>query len=76
MLSPRADHRFQLDPEHRAQRRGDRDLLLGADLVRGQRQRLGPADINGAGDGWDDMAVFDGTGQANPSIVRTRSWTP
>jgi arabinogalactan endo-1,4-beta-galactosidase len=27
-----------------------------------------PADINGSGDGWDNMAVFNWTGQLNPSI--------
>jgi arabinogalactan endo-1,4-beta-galactosidase len=28
--------------------------------------------MNGTGDGWDNMAVFDWTGHVNPSIV----WTP
>jgi len=31
-----------------------------------------PADINGTGDGWDNMAVFDWTGHINPGI----RWTP
>jgi arabinogalactan endo-1,4-beta-galactosidase len=31
-----------------------------------------PADINGSGDGWDNMATFDWTGHVNPNI----HWTP
>jgi arabinogalactan endo-1,4-beta-galactosidase len=31
-----------------------------------------PADINGTGDGWDNMATFDWTGHVNPNI----RWTP
>jgi arabinogalactan endo-1,4-beta-galactosidase len=31
-----------------------------------------PANINGSGDGWDNMATFDWTGHLNPSI----RWTP
>lgn len=31
-----------------------------------------PANINGTGDGWDNMAVFDWTGHVNPSV----KWTP
>jgi arabinogalactan endo-1,4-beta-galactosidase len=31
-----------------------------------------PADINGSGDGWDNMATFDWTGHLNPNI----RWTP
>jgi arabinogalactan endo-1,4-beta-galactosidase len=31
-----------------------------------------PANINGTGDGWDNQAVFNWTGQINPSI----RWTP
>jgi arabinogalactan endo-1,4-beta-galactosidase len=31
-----------------------------------------PADINGSGNGWDNMAVFNWTGQVNPDI----RWTP
>lgn len=31
-----------------------------------------PADINGSGDGWDNMATFDWTGHLNPSI----RWSP
>ena len=31
-----------------------------------------PADINGTGDGWDNMAVFDWSGRVNPHI----RWTP
>ncbi|WP_225850484.1 glycosyl hydrolase 53 family protein [Streptomyces sp. HPF1205] len=31
-----------------------------------------PADINGSGDGWDNMAVFNWTGHINPNI----RWTP
>jgi arabinogalactan endo-1,4-beta-galactosidase len=31
-----------------------------------------PANINGTGDGWDNMAAFDWTGHINPNIV----WTP
>ena len=31
-----------------------------------------PANINGTGDGWDNMAVFNWTGRVNPGI----RWTP
>jgi arabinogalactan endo-1,4-beta-galactosidase len=31
-----------------------------------------PANINGTGDQWDNMAIFDWTGHVNPSLV----WTP
>jgi arabinogalactan endo-1,4-beta-galactosidase len=31
-----------------------------------------PANINGTGDQWDNMAVFNWTGHVNPSVV----WTP
>ena len=31
-----------------------------------------PANINGTGDGWDNMATFDWTGHVNPNLV----WTP
>jgi arabinogalactan endo-1,4-beta-galactosidase len=31
-----------------------------------------PANINGSGDGWDNMAVFDRTGHVNPNA----RWTP
>jgi arabinogalactan endo-1,4-beta-galactosidase len=31
-----------------------------------------PANINGTGDGWDNQAVFNWTGQINPSI----RWSP
>ena len=31
-----------------------------------------PANINGTGDGWDNMATFDWTGHVNPNI----KWTP
>jgi arabinogalactan endo-1,4-beta-galactosidase len=31
-----------------------------------------PADINGTGDGWDNMAVFDWNGRVNPYV----RWTP
>ena len=31
-----------------------------------------PANINGTGDEWDNMAVFNWTGQINPNI----KWTP
>jgi arabinogalactan endo-1,4-beta-galactosidase len=31
-----------------------------------------PANINGSGDGWDNMATFDWTGHLNPNI----RWTP
>ena len=27
-----------------------------------------PANINGTGDGWDNMAVFNWTGQVNPNV--------
>ncbi|MBV1855909.1 glycoside hydrolase family 53 protein [Catellatospora tritici] len=31
-----------------------------------------PANINGTGDQWDNMAIFDWTGHVNPNVV----WTP
>lgn len=31
-----------------------------------------PTNINGSGDGWDNQAVFNWTGNINPSIT----WTP
>ncbi len=31
-----------------------------------------PADINGTGNGWDNMAVSDWSGRVNPSL----RWTP